>query len=98
MQKRLRWLGHIKRMDDSRIPKAVLYSETRDGSRTLGCPLLRYSDNSKLDMKLFDMNVETWEECALQRPLWREKVTTGTKKDEQALLQRTEMHRQKMKQ
>ena len=85
-------------MDDSRIPKTVLYSETRNGSRKLGLPLLRYSDNSKHDMKLFDMNVETWEECALQRSLWREKVTTGTKKYEQALLQRQEMQRQKRKQ
>ena len=49
-------------------------------------------------MKLFDMNIETWEECALQRSLWREKVTTGTKKYEQALLQRKEMHRQRRNQ
>ena len=33
MQKRLRWLGYVKRMDDSRIPKTVLFSEARDGSR-----------------------------------------------------------------
>ena len=85
-------------MDDSCIPKTVLYSEARDGSRTLGRPLLRYSHNSKRDMKVFDMNIETWEECALQRSLWREKVTTGTKKYEQALLQRKEVHRQKRKQ
>ena len=98
MQQRLRWPGHIKRMDDSRIPKTVLYSETQDGSRKLGRPLLRYSDNSKRDMKLFDMNIETREECALQHSLWREKVTTETKKYDQALLQRKEMHRQKRKQ
>ena len=98
MQTRLRWLGHIKRMDDSCIPNTVLYSETRDGSKKLGHLLLSYSDNSKRDMTLFDMNIETWEECALQRSLWREKVTAGTKKYEQALLQRKEMHRQKRKQ
>ena len=67
-------------MDDSHIPKDILYSETRNGSTKLGCPLLRYSDNSKHDMNLFDMNIEAWEEWALQRSLWREKVTTGTKK------------------
>ena len=85
MQKRLRSLGHIKRMDDSLIPKAVSYSNTRDDSRRLGRPLLRYSNNSKRDMKLFDMNEENWEGCVLQRSLWREKVTTGTKKYEQAI-------------
>ena len=85
-------------MDDSHIPKTVLYSETRDGSRKLGRPLLRHSDNSKRDMKLFDMYIETWEECALQRLLWRGKVTTGTKRNEEALLQRKEVHKQKRKQ
>ena len=52
MQKRLRWLGHVAIMDDRRIPKAILYSEARDGSRKLGRPLLRYSDNCKRNMKL----------------------------------------------
>ena len=65
MQKRLRWYGHVARMDDRRIPKAILYSEARDGSRKLGRPLLRYSDNFKHNMKLLDMTVDTWEECAL---------------------------------
>ena len=60
--------------------------------------MLRYFDISERDMKLFDMNVETWEECTLQHSLWREKVTTGTRKYQQVLLQRKEMHRQERKQ
>ena len=95
IQKRLRWLGHVARMVDRRIPKAILYSEARDGSRKLGHPLLRYSDNCKHNMKLLDMNVDTWEECAQQRSLWKEKVTKGAKRHEQALMQRKEATRQK---
>ena len=95
MQKRLRWLGHMARMDDRRIPKAILYSEARDGSRKLGCPLLRYSDNCKHNMKLLDMNEDTGEECALQRSLWKEKATKEAKRHEQALMQRKEATRQK---
>ena len=95
MQKRLRWLGHVARMDNRRIPKAILYSETRDGSRKLGRPLLRYSDNCKHNMKLLDVNVDTWEECVLQRSLWKEKLTKGAKRYEQALIQRKEATRQK---
>ena len=45
MQERLSWLGHVKRLDDSRIPKAVLFSGARDGSRKRGRPLLRYRDS-----------------------------------------------------
>ena len=83
IQQRLRWLGHVARMDDRRIPKAILYSEAQDGSRKLGRPLLSYSDTCKRNMKLLNMNVDTWEECPLQFSLWKEKVTTGGKRYEQ---------------
>ena len=95
MQKRLRWLGHVARMDDRRIPKAILYSEARDGSRKLGRPLLRYSDNCRHNIKLLDMIVDIWEECALQHSLSKEKVTKEAKRYEQAPMQRKEATRQK---
>ena len=95
MKKRLRRLGHVARMDDRRIPKAILYSEARDGSRKQGLPLLRYSDNCDRNMKLLDMNLDTWEERALQRSLRNENVTKGAKRYEQALIQRKETTRQK---
>ena len=37
-QWRLRWLGHVHRMANGRIPKDMLY-----GTRTVGRPYLRYS-------------------------------------------------------
>ena len=98
IQKRLRWLGHVKRMDDSRIPKTVLFSEARDGSRKQGRPLLRYHDNCKSDMKSFDMNVDVWEVCATQRSFWRENVTMGARRYEQALIKRKEASRRRRKQ
>ena len=49
---------HMKQMDDSRIPKAILCSETRHSSRKLGRLLLWYSDTCKRDMKLFGMNLD----------------------------------------
>ena len=45
-------------------------------------------------MNLLDVNVDTWEECALQHSLWKEKVTMGAKRYEQALIQRKEVNRQ----
>ena len=77
-------------MDDSRIPKTVFFSEARDGSWKRGCPVLRYQDNCKSDIKSFDMNVDNWEVCARQRSSWRENVTMGARRYEQALIQRKE--------
>ena len=43
-QRRLRWLGHVRRMEDGRIPKDILYGEMALGRRTTGRPHLRYKD------------------------------------------------------
>ena len=40
----LRWTGHVIRMEDSRLPKAVFYGELKEGSRRVGAPRLRYKD------------------------------------------------------
>ena len=40
-QRRLRWLGHVRRMEDGRIPKCILYGELALGRRTTGRPHLR---------------------------------------------------------
>ena len=43
-QRRLRWLGHVSRMDDGRIPKDTLYGELATGTRPTGRPALRHKD------------------------------------------------------
>ena len=45
-QRRLRWLGHVSRMEDGRIPKDLLYGELSSGSRPTGKPLFRFKDTS----------------------------------------------------
>nr|KAG5686812.1 hypothetical protein BaRGS_032029 [Batillaria attramentaria] len=70
-QRRLKWLGHVRRMEPGRIPKDMLYGELREGSRPTGRPQLRFKDVCKRDMKLADIDPSTWEGAAEDRQLWR---------------------------
>ena len=50
-QRRLRWLGHVCRMEDGRIPKDILYGELTTGKHPTGRPALRHIDVWKKDLK-----------------------------------------------
>ncbi|XP_037782313.1 uncharacterized protein LOC119578764 [Penaeus monodon] len=39
------WTSHVIRMDDSRLPKAILCGELKEGRRGVGRPKLRYNDH-----------------------------------------------------
>ena len=73
-QRRLRWLGHVHRMDDGRLPKDILYSQLAVGTRSVGRPLLRYSDACKRDMRRGGVDVDDWENVAPDRSAWRQLV------------------------
>ena len=45
---RLRWAGHVRRMDESRLPKRVLFGEIA-GSRERGRPNMNWIDSLKDD-------------------------------------------------
>ena len=70
-QRSLRWLGHVRRMDDGRITKYILYGELALGRRTTGHPHLRYKDVCVRDMKAVDIDTMSWEGLAADRTKWR---------------------------
>ncbi|KAL0195112.1 hypothetical protein M9458_008684, partial [Cirrhinus mrigala] len=76
-QRRLRWLGHLCRMDDGRIPKDVLYGELAIGTRPTGRPILRYKDACKRDLKACGICPADLEVVASDRENWRSTVKTG---------------------
>ena len=80
-QRRLRWLGHVHRMLDGRIPKDLLYGELATGSRRTGRPQLRYRDVVKRYMKAVGIDTETWENLAADRSQWRGAMTKHLKRD-----------------
>ena len=47
----LRSAGHVRRMAKSRLPKALFYSELRQGKRSQGGQKLRFKDVLKWHMK-----------------------------------------------
>ena len=57
-QRRLRWLGHVCRMDDGRIPKDILYGEFATGTRPTGRPTLRYKETTTADRMLWRSTVK----------------------------------------
>ena len=58
--RRLRWLGHVRRMETYRIPKQMLFCELSEGKRHQGRPLIRYNDACKASMKNFSIGPSTW--------------------------------------
>ena len=76
MQRRLRWLGHVHRMEPDRLPREILYGELRDSTRKVGRPLLRYKDTIKRDLTAVKINTNSWEDTAANRYDWRLQIKT----------------------
>lgn len=82
---RLKWLGHIRRMDDNRIPKQILFGEPTMGKRKASKPYQRWRDLIRKDFKDYDINETSWfEDCdAANRSSWRSKLHEANKLFEQ---------------
>ena len=84
-QRRLRWLGHVRRMEDGSIPKDIVYGELALGRRTTGRPHLRYKDVCVRDMKAVDIDTMSWEGLASDRTKWRSALIQHLKTGEDKL-------------
>ena len=67
---RLRWLGHVARMSETRAVKALLYGELAEGKRKVGRPMLRFKDTIKDVLKRGEV-LDSWTESVDNRPEWR---------------------------
>ena len=78
MTRQLRWAGHLSRMEDTRLPKAVFYGELKEGKRDRGAPRKRYKDQLRRQLKAADIPEDNWETCARSRESWRGQIKRGS--------------------
>jgi hypothetical protein len=63
------WVGHVARMSDQRISKILLSGELQSGKCSHGGHKKYFKDSLKTSLKSFDININTWEDVALDRQL-----------------------------
>ena len=57
--RRLKWAGHIARMEEGRTVLKIL-TGTPTGKRTLGRSRHRWEDNIRMDLKKIGINTRNW--------------------------------------
>ena len=73
----LRWIGHVTRMPNERLPKKVFYGELQEGKRSQGGQKKRYKDTLKASLEDFNIPTESWEQAAQDRTMWRCLINKG---------------------
>ena len=69
-QRRLRYAGHLARMDDSRLPRKLMFSALSSGKRSAGGQKCRWNDLLARDLKKIGLG-EDWRNKAMDRHEWR---------------------------
>ena len=74
--KRLRWAGHVARMEEGRSALKILTGKPT-GKRPLGRPRRRCEDNIRMDIEEIGINAGNRVDSAQDRDYWRALVNTA---------------------
>ena len=74
MKERLRWLGHLLRMKDDRLPKIFLFGEPSRAKWKARRPRPGWEDVIKKGLKEMETSWEGVKREALNRLVWRRSV------------------------
>ena len=72
LQSHFRWVGHIVRMPDFRIPKQAFFGQLASGCRLQGGPVRRYKDGLKINLRACDLAPSVLRTAPLDRCVWRQ--------------------------
>ena len=78
-KRHLKWVGHVIRMDDDRLPRQILYGQLHQGNRPPGGQKKRYKDQCKDLLKQCQLQPMELETLASDRVRWRKSVAEGAK-------------------
>ena len=73
--RRMRWAGHVARMEEGRVVTKVLVGKP-EGKRPLGRPRRRWEDNIKMNLQDLGRGCGDWMELVKDRDRWRALVST----------------------
>jgi transcription termination factor 2 len=90
LARQLRWIGHVSRMEDSRMPKAVFYGELCQGKRDRGAPRKRFKDQLRRQLETSGIAEKEWETLAADRDRCRATTWSGVQSFEAARKQTAE--------
>ena len=93
---KLRWTGHVVRMKDHRIPKALLYGRLATGAPKRGNHNT-YINSVKSTLRECGISCARLEKLASNRNSWRDTVRTGIARAEKNRIDRLIAKRQKRK-
>ena len=74
--RRLRWEGHVARMEECRSAFKILRGKPT-GRRPLGRPRRRWEDNIRMDLEEMGVNAGSWVDLAQDRDYWRAYVNAA---------------------
>ena len=74
--RRLRWAGHVARMEEGRSIFKILTGKPI-GKRPLGWPRRRWEDNIRMDLEEIGIKAGNWVDSAQDRNYWRALVNTA---------------------
>ena len=64
MKAQLRWVGHVVRMRNDRLPKMIFPLELATGATVPGGPIKRFTDGLRTTLKACDIVARSWESLA----------------------------------